>query len=167
MTGGPDLINALGEALKAGPVPDDLKAALDQLLNPPRPPSLEASRRLCALVRRFDSGLYAELIRNVTEAPTFEDFIQQAGVELVSAAEGTYRMRESARAPYLTHPSPAAENDRIAKWLAAYRPDEWRERLYHLAAAQSPEAQQLFEARFLGVGTFRSGGVLGSSGHSK
>ena len=68
MTGGPDLINALSEALKAGTVPDDLKAALEKLLNPQRPPSLEAARRICALVRRFDNALYAELVRTVAEA---------------------------------------------------------------------------------------------------
>ena len=153
MTGSPDLINALSEAIKAGKVPDDLEAALDQLLNPPRPASIEAARSICALVRRFDSVLYDALVSTTTDAPTFEDFIKQSDVEVVSAAERTYRMRESARAPYLAQPSLAAENERIANWLATNRPTEFRERLYHLAAAQSPKALQLFEEQFLAAET--------------
>jgi len=57
-------------------------------------------------------------------------------------------MRESARAPYLSQPSAAQGHERIAKWLEENRPTELRERLYHLAAALDPKAQELFEQQF-------------------
>jgi len=69
MTGGTDLLEALNEALKKGHVPDELKAALKLALNPPLAPSVEAARQACALVRRFDKDLYAELVKPVTGAP--------------------------------------------------------------------------------------------------
>jgi len=117
-------------------------------------------------VRRFDKDLYAELVKPVTGAPSFDEFIKQPGVEqyrrrIVSIACGNRRRPLSVpavgRARARTH---------LQSGWKRIAPPNCVERLYHLAAALDPKAQELFEQQFQAPKTvFDSCRLLGSTGH--
>ncbi|HYJ42607.1 MAG TPA: hypothetical protein VEW08_17585, partial [Steroidobacteraceae bacterium] len=120
------------------------------MLRPPEPAAVIETRRRCALVRAFDKDVYAELTRDLPDAPKLKDFVASNDVRRQGPQRWAFdELTRNAllRAWKLTDTDFRNWNGRLAKFfLGRNRPEERLDAMFHLAASPQPdEGAEYFE----------------------
>lgn len=115
-------------------------------------PQERALLRRCALARFFDAAVYKKVLcQGLTNVPQWSDFITAPELEQLGARPWLFRVRDGFRNSLLADCTPA-EQEGTHRGLSAYyakaESADDIERLYHLAAIDPPQAQELFVRAF-------------------